>query len=634
MAPLNTDPPKDPKLQRKRLHVSIWYVIGVILLVLTLQTYFTEQQSHVTYAEFRQLVRDDKVDTAVISPSGAIKGQLRPESGSTTGRPYRTERGGIEDKDLLNLLEQHKVKAEGEREGMMGEIFLAWILPLGIMAAFWFLLMRRMGGGPETVLNLGKSKAKIYAETDVKVTFKDVAGVDEAVEEVREIVEFLRNPDKFKRLGAQIPKGILLVGFPGTGKTLLARALAGEAKVPFFHMSGSDFVEMFAGLGAARVRDLFKQAKEKAPCIIFVDELDALGKTRTMSAIGSHEEREQTLNALLVEMDGFEPNTGVVLIGATNRPEILDAALLRPGRFDRQVVVDRPDQKGRLDILDVHAKGKKLAADVELKTVAQRTVGMVGADLAAVLNEAALLAGRKGREEVHRYDIDEAIDRVQAGLEKKKRMLTPKEKDIVAYHESGHALCTLLLPTAEKSLHKVSIIPRGPAALGLTWMKQAEDRYIMSRNELEDQLVVSLGGRAAEEIIFGEISSGAANDIEKVTEMARRMVVELGMSDRIGLIHYDGDRRARFLDLGGPERTYSEETAREIDLEVKRIIDRAHGRAKDLLSENRPTLERMAKRLLEAEVIDREELDRIMKESTAPAPAAPAAASGTPKPAA
>jgi cell division protease FtsH len=639
---LQTESPKDPKLQKKRLHFSIWYVVAAVLMVVTVQSYVQEQQETIKYSDFRNLVREGKVESVHIASNGHIHGTLKPEpkpdGGKATARLFRTQQGGLEDPKLIELLEERKVpKYDGEDASIFGDVLLAYIVPLGIMVAFWFLLMRRMGGGPEHVLSLGKSKAKIYAETDIKTSFKDVAGADEAVEEVREIVDFLRSPEKFKRLGAQIPKGVLLVGFPGTGKTLIARALAGEAKVPFFHLSGSDFVEMFAGLGAARVRDLFKQAKEKAPCIIFIDEMDALGKTRTNSMVGSHEEREQTLNALLVEMDGFEANNGVVLIAATNRPEILDPALLRPGRFDRQVVVDRPDQNGRLDILKVHAKNKKLGTDVELKIVAQRTVGMVGADLAAILNEAALLAGRTGREQINMRDIDEAIDRVQAGLEKKKRVLTKKEREIVAFHEAGHAVIGKLLPGTEKNVHKVSIVPRGPAALGLTWYKEAEDRYIRSRQEIEDSIVMTFGGRAAEEVVFGEISTGAASDIEKATDTARRMVVELGMSERLGLINYDGDKGGRFLDIpgmGGPKR-YSEETAREIDLELKRIIDHAHTKAKDILSEHRDALERVARRLLEVEVIDRDELERLIrgdgqKASTAPAAPTP----GGPAPAA
>ncbi len=612
---MKTEPEKDGKLRKRNVQLSLWYVMLAVVIVLAVNAYMTEPQREAPYSQFRAWVREGKVERVAVAPD-EIRVTLK-ESGVEKGKPrhYTIQRGGIEDKDLVALLEQHGVDYRGEGPSLLAESLL-WLLPFVLLIAFWIFLMRRMGQGPETVLSLGKAKAKIYAETGVKTTFKDVAGVDEAVEEVKEIVEFLKNPEKFRRLGATIPKGVLLVGLPGTGKTLLARALAGEAKVPFFHLSGSDFVEMFAGLGAARVRDLFRQAKEKAPCIVFIDELDALGKTRTVAAIGGHEEREQTLNALLVEMDGFEPNAGVVLIAATNRPETLDPALLRPGRFDRQVVVDRPDQKGREAILRVHARGKKLAPDVDLSLVAKRTVGMVGADLANVLNEAALLAGRKGRDQIVMADIDEAIERVMAGLEKKKRLLSPKEKEIVAYHESGHALLAMLLPGADK-VHKVSIVPRGVAALGYTIQLPTEDRYLVRKAELEDRLAVILGGRAAEEIVFNEISTGAQNDLQVATDFARRMVVEYGMSERIGLTTYNGHRRPRFLDVVpvGVERAYSEETAREIDLEVKRILDEAHGRAKDLLLENRPALDAIAKRLLEIEVIEREELERLIKEA-------------------
>jgi cell division protease FtsH len=619
---VKTERPEIPQSQRRRAQVSFWaYLAVAILIVLLVNAYFQEQAGEATYARFRDWVAADKVEKVSIGPE-QIRVVLGEKAGADKGRRYIVERGGIEDKDLVSLLEEHNVDYRGEGPNQLAQLFFAWVLPFAITGAILIYLMRRMGQGPETVLNLGKAKAKIYAETGVKTTFKDVAGVDEAVEEVKEIVEFLRNPEKFRRLGAMIPKGVLLVGLPGTGKTLLARALAGEAKVPFFHLSGSDFVEMFAGLGAARVRDLFRQAKEKAPCIVFIDELDALGKTRTVVSVGGHEEREQTLNALLVEMDGFEPNAGVVLIAATNRPETLDPALLRPGRFDRQVVVDRPDQKGREAILAVHAREKKLAPEVDLALVARRTVGMVGADLANVLNEAALLAGRKGREQILMADIEEAIERVMAGLEKKKRLLSPKEKEIVAYHESGHALLATILPGADK-VHKVSIVPRGVAALGYTIQLPTEDRYLVRKAEIEDRLCVLLGGRSAEEIVFCEVSTGAQNDLQVATDFARRMVVEYGMSERLGLASFDGQRRPRFLDVPvGGEKNFSEETAREIDLEVKRILDEAHGRAKELLQENRPALDRIAKRLLEVEVIEKEELEKLVKEPAAqPAPA-------------
>jgi cell division protease FtsH len=610
---LKTDPPQqDPKLQKRKLQFSFWYVVAAVLAIWMIESWYHDQTGP-SYSDFKNLVREKKVERVTISPDEIQVVLAKEENGR---KAFTVQRGGIDDKDLIPLLEENKVPYKGEAPNLVAQAVI-YLLPLGILFGVWMYFMRRMGQGPEAVLSLGKSKAKIYAETDVKTTFKDVAGVDEAVEEVREVVEFLKNPDKFRRLGAQIPKGVLLVGLPGTGKTLLARALAGEARVPFFHLSGSDFVEMFAGLGAARVRDLFKQAKEKAPCIVFIDELDALGKTRTIASIGGHEEREQTLNALLVELDGFEPNTGVVLIAATNRPETLDPALLRPGRFDRQVVVDRPDQQGREAVLRVHAQGKKLAPDVDLKVIAQRTVGMVGADLANVLNEAALLAGRGGREEIRMQDVEEAIDRVMAGLEKKKRLLSPKEKEIVAFHESGHALLAMLLPGADK-VHKVSIVPRGIAALGYTLQLPTEDRYLVRKAELEDRLVVLLGGRSAEEVVFNEISSGAQNDLEVATDFARRMVVEFGMSERLGLTSYNGHKRPRFLDLPVEgQKSYSEETAREIDLEVKRILDEAHARAKDMLGENRPALERIARRLLEIEIIDREEIERIIKETPA-----------------
>ncbi len=610
---------KDKKAAKRRLQFSVWYIFLAVLAVVLFQSYMTSVTEEKNYSEVKDWIREGKVEYVEVS-SDAITGELK-EGAVEKGKPrkFRAEIGGLEDPKLIEELEtakrEHGLKHyKGETGSAVLEVLLTWVPLLLLMGAIWFFLFRRIGQERETVLSLGKSRAKIYAETDIKTTFVDVAGVDESVDEVKEVVEFLRNPEKFRRLGGQIPKGILLVGLPGTGKTLLARALAGEARVPFFHLSGSDFVEMFAGLGAARVRDLFKQAKEKAPCIIFIDELDALGRSRSVGALGGHEEREQTLNQLLVEMDGFEPNAGVVLLAATNRPELLDPALLRPGRFDRQVVVDRPDQKGRLAILMVHSKNKKYAPDVDLETVAKRTVGMVGADLANVLNEAALLAGRKEKDGISRADIEEAIDRVMAGLEKKKRLLSPKEKEIVAYHESGHAILAEVLPGADK-VHKVSIVPRGIAALGMTIHLPTEDRYLVTKGELEDRLAVMLGGRSAEELVFDQVSTGAQNDLEVATDFARRMVVEYGMSDRIGLVSFDGaGRRPRFLmapDMLG-ERRYSEETAREIDLEVKRILDEAHARAKAVLMANRPELESLAKKLLDIEVVGREELDLLL----------------------
>lgn len=601
------------KLPNRRTQALLWYLVAGIIALAIVQAYFTTPELRIEYGQFKERVAEGKIKTALISPDRIHGKQLvKSETGGEEEQPYVVTRGGVPADQLIDLLEAHDVKYDGEEPSMLGGVLIAWILPLAIIFAFWIFLMRRMGGGAENVLSLGKSKAKVFAETDIKTTFADVAGVIEAVEEVREVVDYLRESEKFKRLGAQIPKGIVLVGLPGTGKTLLARALAGEAKVPFFHLSGSDFVEMFAGLGAARVRDLFKQAKEKAPCIVFIDELDALGKMRTSGSFSGHEEREQTLNALLVEMDGFEPNAGVVLVAATNRPEILDPALMRPGRFDRQVVVDRPDQEGRHAILKVHAKDKILGDDIDLAKIAQRTVGLVGADLANVLNEAALLAGRRDSGQIDMKDVEEAIDRTMAGLKKKTRILSDKERELVAYHEAGHALLAQTLPGADR-VHRVSIVPRGIAALGYTIQLPAEDRYVVRRSELEDRLCVLFGGRAAEELIFGEVSTGAQNDIEVATGFARRMVTEYGMSEKLGLVALHGGSRPRFLDSSGTGQSeHSDETGREIDLEVKRLVSVAYTRALEGLEDQRGGLERIALRLLEVEVLGRDALDRLI----------------------
>ncbi|MEO8682232.1 MAG: ATP-dependent zinc metalloprotease FtsH, partial [Vicinamibacterales bacterium] len=455
-------------------------------------------------------------------------------------------------------------------------------------------------------------KAKIYAEEEVKTTFADVAGVDEAAQELREIVEFLKTPKKYTNLGGKIPKGVLLVGPPGTGKTLLARAVAGEAKVPFFSLSGSEFVEMFVGVGAARVRDLFSQAEAKAPCIVFIDELDALGKARVQSPMGSHEEREQTLNQLLVEMDGFDARKAIIIMAATNRPEVLDTALLRPGRFDRQVLVDKPDVKGREEVLKIHIRNVKLDGSVDLRKVAARTAGFAGADLANLVNEAALLAARRDADFVQMRDFDEAIDRLIAGLEKK-RVMSTKEREIVAYHESGHAIVATVLPTSDP-VHKISIVARGFGALGYTMQLPIEDRYLMQKGDLLNQLAVLLGGRAAEEIAIGEISTGAQNDLQRVTDLARSMVTEWGMSERLGTINYDQSRRGRFLELGLPSErgNYSDETAQMIDDEVKQIITGAHNEARRILRERRDQLERVTRHLLEKEVMEGDELRAMM----------------------
>jgi cell division protease FtsH len=461
-------------------------------------------------------------------------------------------------------------------------------------------------------MSFARSRAKIYADDDVKVRFSDVAGVDEAEEELREIVEFLKNPKKYTSIGGRIPKGVLLVGPPGTGKTLLARAVAGEAKVPFFSLSGSEFVEMFVGVGAARVRDLFAQAVNKAPCIVFIDELDALGKVRIQTPMGSHEEREQTLNQLLAEMDGFDARKGVIIMGATNRPEVLDPALLRPGRFDRQVLVDKPDVRGREDILRIHVKNVKISNNVDLKVIAARTAAFAGADLANLVNEAALLAARRDKTAVEMKDFDEAIDRVIAGLEKK-RVMSDKERRIVAYHESGHAIVATVLPGLDP-VHKISIVQRGFGALGYTMQLPLEDRYLMTRTDLHSQLAVLLGGRSAEEIAFGEISTGAQNDLQRATDIARSMVTEFGMSDALGAVNYNGHKRGMFLESPFMQErgNYAEDTAQKIDAEVKRILTEAHEEARRVLRGRRDVLDELSRRLLQKEVVESEELLAIV----------------------
>ncbi|HEX9155253.1 MAG TPA: ATP-dependent zinc metalloprotease FtsH, partial [Nitrospira sp.] len=512
-------------------------------------------------------------------------------------------------------LEQHGVKFTGVIETTFWRDLVSWLLPVVVFVGIWFFIFRRLGQAQGGFMQVGQSKAKIYMEKDIKVTFADVAGVDEAKEELREVIEFLKTPDKFTKLGGKIPKGILLVGPPGTGKTLLARAVAGEAGVTFFSISGSEFVEMFVGVGAARVRDLFEQAKLKAPCIIFIDELDALGKARGMGPM-AHEEREQTLNQLLVEMDGFDPRIGVILMAATNRPEILDPALLRAGRFDRHVLVDRPDKIGRLAILRVHAKQVALGPDADLENIAAMTPGFSGADLANIINEAALLAVRRGKDQVGIVELQEAVERVIAGLEKKNRVLNKMEKERVAYHETGHALVAMSLPGSDQ-VQKISIIPRGIAALGYTLQLPTEDRFLMTKSELENKVAVLLGGRIAEELIFGEASTGAQNDLVKATDIAKSMVKAYGMSEKLGTITLERERQPQFvqIQMAQEKGDYSEETAREIDCEVRRIVDEQYERVNKLLGERKAALQEGAKLLLEREVISGAELKAIMEKS-------------------
>jgi cell division protease FtsH len=605
--------------KEQRFHL-IAVLIGFAALML-FQIYFqAEKVLQMPYSDFKKALHDGKV-TEVTLTGEVIRGSVREAdaNGKESLRPFVTVR--VPDPDLVRELEGKNVKFTGVIQSTwLRDLFFVWILPIGIMWLIWRFMFKKLGPGQGMLSlgGLGRNRAKIYAQSEIGVTFDDVAGVDEAKEELQEVVEFLKTPKKFQSLGGRIPKGVLLVGPPGTGKTLLSKAVAGEAGVPFFSVSGSEFVEMFVGLGAARVRDLFAQAQEKAPCIIFVDELDALGKARGANPLGGHDEREQTLNQLLVEMDGFDPKKGVIIMAATNRPEILDPALLRPGRFDRHVLVDRPDIQGREAILRVHAKGVKLGPDVDLKVLAGRTVGFVGADLANLINEAALLAARNDKSQVEMADLEEAVDRVVAGLEKKARVMNPKERERVAYHEAGHAVVAASVPSADP-VHKISIIPRGIAALGYTLQLPTEDRYLLTRSELLDRLAVMLGGRTAEALTFGEVSTGAQNDLQRAADIARRMVKEYGMSQRLGALAFEPERRPLFAPggdglIGG--KPYSEETAREIDEEVKRIVDETEARARDILTKRGGDLKVIAGRLLDKEVLEGEELHALLGDRT------------------
>jgi cell division protease FtsH len=603
---------------------STWYFLISLLLLLALQTYFLRPQPEViSYSQFKSLVKQRLV-TDVVVEKVSVRGNIKAEG---LGQIFSDEKlkqikhdpkspllftaVRVEDAALTAELEAAGIAFRGEVASDWLPTLLSWIVPVVIFFLLWSYLITKVGGGAG-MMQIGKSKAKVFIEQKTGVTFADVEGIDEAKEELVEVVEFLKTPGKYQRLGGRIPKGVLLLGPPGTGKTLLARAVAGEAGVPFFSLSGSDFVEMFVGVGAARVRDLFEQAVKHAPSIIFIDELDAIGKARGMNILSSHDEREQTLNQLLAEMDGFDPNQGVIIMAATNRPEILDPALLRPGRFDRQVLVDRPDLKGREKILRLHAKKVTLSPTVDLGVVAAKTPGFVGADLANIVNEAALLAARQGKDAVEMADFDEAIARVVAGLQKKSHVMRPKEKQTVAYHESGHAIVAELVPGADP-VTKISIIPRGIAALGYTQQLPTEDRYLMTRSELVARIHVLLGGRVAEEIIFGDVSTGAQNDLQKATEIARTMVTQFGMSEKIGLVTLEGQRTPLFLPVPTQvPKEYSEQTAHLIDSEVKMILSETHAKVTALLAARRQALEDLAKLLLEKEIIERPQLQAIL----------------------
>jgi cell division protease FtsH len=616
--PTQPDGPKRDASRMERLRGrlpspgrNLWYVVlGAWMLFMLGQLWYESTQvPPISYSRFLEYQREGRVRELVIG-SDQITGKIvEPEEGQP--ERFRTVRV---DPELADRLAKDDVEFTGRVEDTWLSRLLAWVLPLALIGVIWIFLLRRfgqssgLGGG---LMSVGKSKAKIYADEDVKVSFDDVAGVDEAKEELQEIIGFLRAPERYGRLGARLPKGILLVGPPGTGKTLLARAVAGEAGVPFFSISGSEFVEMFVGVGAARVRDLFEQARGRAPCIIFIDELDAMGRARGVGPmLGGHAEKEQTLNQLLSELDGFDPSQGVVLLAATNRPEILDAALLRAGRFDRQILVDRPDKQARVEILKVHLRKLQLAPDAQPEAIAALSPGFTGADLANLVNEAAILATRNDATQVSMDDFNLAIERIVAGLEKRNRLLNKHEREVTAYHEMGHALVACALPGSDP-VHKVSIIPRGIGALGYTIQRPTEDRFLMSSGELKDKMTVLLGGRAAESIVFGETSTGAADDLAKATNIARSMVTRYGMDDKLGMVSLESER-STFLQMPGEyaatHRDFSEETAREVDCAVRDLVTQAFERAVGILEVHRDALAESAVRLLEKETLSGDEL--------------------------
>ncbi|ESR24555.1 ATP-dependent zinc metalloprotease FtsH [Lutibaculum baratangense] len=587
----------------KKMQIHIWYVIGAFLLLILFQSWYTTSQTveQIPYSQFLQALQDGRIAQVEIQEERLVGRYREPQAGRSMFVTNRVE------PEIAGQLRAHNVEFDGTVTNTLISTILSWVLPLVFFFALWMFLIRRVADrqGIGGLMSVGKSKAKVYVERDTKVSFEDVAGVDEAKDELKEIVAFLRDPATYGRLGAHIPKGILLVGPPGTGKTLLARAVAGEAGVAFFSISGSEFVEMFVGVGAARVRDLFEQARKAKPCIIFIDELDALGRARGPGIMGGQDEKEQTLNQLLAELDGFDPSEGIVLLAATNRPEILDPALMRAGRFDRQVLVDRPERSGRLQILEVHIrKVKSLAPDVDLQQVAALTPGFTGADLANLVNEAALLATRRGAGEVTMADFTNAIERIVAGLEKKSRVLNPHEREVVAHHEMGHALVAAALPGMD-AVHKVSIIPRGIGALGYTIQRPTEERFLQTTEDLKNRMAVLMGGRAAESLVYDEVSTGAADDLVKVTDIARQMITRFGMVPEVGQVVYEQERQA-FLQNQIPwsqKQDYSEETGREIDLAVRKLVDEAFARATEVLRARRADLDAGARLLIERETL-------------------------------
>ncbi|MDE2366057.1 MAG: ATP-dependent zinc metalloprotease FtsH [Betaproteobacteria bacterium] len=598
----------------KKFQINFWYVIIAILSILMVQNFYKEytKVEPIPYSRFHTLLEQDRIAEIAITENH-IYGTLK-EKGTDGLKDFVTTRV---EPELADKLDKHNVTYTGVVQSTWVRDLLSWILPTALFIGIWLFIVRRMNPGGMTggLMAIGKSRAKVFVEKETKVTFADVAGVDEAKEELVEVINFLKDPQGYSRLGGRAPKGILLIGPPGTGKTLLARAVAGEASVPFFSISGSEFVEMFVGVGAARVRDLFEQARQIAPAIIFIDELDSLGRARGAYALGGHDEKEQTLNQLLAELDGFDPKTGVVLLGATNRPEILDPALLRAGRFDRQVLVDRPDKPGREQILAVHLKKVKLSTDVRPEQIAALTPGFTGADLANLVNEAALLATRRQGDAVTMDDFNNAIERIVAGLEKRNRLLNPSERRVVAFHELGHAMVALALPGADE-VHKVSIIPRGVGALGYTIQRPTEDRFLMKRQELENKMAVMMGGRAAEQVVFDEVSTGATDDLARATDLARAMVLRYGMSDALGNVAYDRER-STFLQPGIPmmqSREYSESTANSIDSAVRALVDHALERAIGILKINRALLDRTAEELLKTETLNPPQIEALKRE--------------------
>ncbi len=587
---------------KKQHRFSIWYAIIGMWAVLFLHNMIAGSLTvkNIPYSEFVKAVKEGKVSEIAISENEIQGRMLGSEDGAASNALFRTVRV---DPEISQLMDENNVKYSGRIESNFLGTLLSWLVPIAIFFGFWVFMMRRFQQ-QSGFMTIGKNKAKIYVDDEVSVRFDDAAGVDEAKQELEEVINFLKEPQRYTRLGGQIPRGTLLVGPPGTGKTLLAKAVAGESGVPFFSLSGSEFVEMFVGLGAARVRDLFKQAKEKAPCIIFIDELDALGKARGVGMAGGHDEREQTLNQLLVELDGFDANVGVILMAATNRPEILDPALMRPGRFDRQVLVDRPDKTGRVDILKIYLDKVETGTDIDPEKIAAMTAGMVGADLANLVNEAALLAVRRDKASIGMADVKEAVERVVAGLEKKNRLINSEEKEIVAYHELGHALVAMALPGTDP-VQKISIIPRGIAALGYTMQVPTEDRFLMRKTELDNRIATLLGGRAAEALIFNDISTGAQNDLSRATDIARSMVKEYGMSERMGQVYFANKQQPTLLGVVGEAGgQYSDETAKTIDEEVRRIIDEQYDVALQILAANRELLVKTVGQLLKDEVIE------------------------------